>query len=72
MATKREVNPQFKQDVVTFLASIPAILSALKISGNGDGMRVQFDIPESEMGNAVKLLVMRDKVLKITIEVEAE
>lgn len=70
MATKRDVDPQLKNDVVTFLASIPGILSALKISGNGDGMRVQFDIPESEMGNAVKLLVMRDKILKITIEVE--
>ena len=53
---------------LTFLATFPPIQSAIKIAGNGDGMRVQFDIPESEMGNAVELLAMRNDVLRITVE----
>ena len=39
------------------------------IKTGGDGMRVQFDIPESEMGEAVKLLAMRGERLKVTVEV---
>lgn len=59
-----------KQEPITFKASMPPIQSAVKISGNGDGMRIQLDIPEAEMVNAVRLLAMREKVLKVTIEVE--
>jgi len=51
----------------TFLASIPPIMSGIKTGG--DGMRVQFDIPESDMGEGAKLLAMRGKVLRITVEV---
>ena len=50
----------------TFRASIPPIMSGIKTGG--DGMRVQFDIPESDMAEAVKLLMMRGKVLSITVE----
>lgn len=49
-----------------FTATIPPIMSGIKTGG--DGMRVQFDIPETEMGEAAKLLIMRGKVLKITVE----
>jgi len=38
------------------------------IKTGGDGMRVQFDIPESDMAEAVKLLAMRGKVLFVTVE----
>ena len=51
----------------SFLCSIPPIMSGIKTGG--DGMRVQFDIPESEMGEAVKLLAMRGERLKVTVEV---
>ena len=40
------------------------------IKTGGDGMRVQFDIPESDMAQAVKLLTMRGKVLQVTVTVE--
>lgn len=53
---------------VTFVGSFPAIQSAIKISGNGDGMRIMIDIPESEMGEAVKLMLYRQVPLRITIE----
>jgi hypothetical protein len=53
---------------IEFRATFPPIQSAIKVGT--DGMRVQFDIPESEMGNAVHLLALRNVVLKITVEVE--
>jgi hypothetical protein len=34
-------------------------------------MRIQLDIPESEMGEAAKLLLWRQMVLRITVEPEA-
>jgi len=54
----------------SFLASFPAIHTAIKIRGDGCGMRVQFDIPESEMGEAVKLLQWRQTVFRVTVEPE--
>jgi hypothetical protein len=57
-------------DKVTFLAAFPPIQSAIKITGAGDGMRIQLDIPESEMGNAIELLAWRQRVLKVTVELE--
>lgn len=56
---------------VSFLASLPPIQSAVKVSGNGDGMRVQIDVPESEMPNAIDLLAWRGKVLRVTVEVDS-
>ena len=53
---------------VTFLASFPPIMSAIKVTGTGDGMRVQLDIPEPEMAEAVKLLAWREMVLRVTVE----
>ena len=56
-------------DIVEFLASFPPIQTAIKRSGDGGGMRIQLDIPESEMGNAVLLLACVEKRLKVRIEV---
>jgi len=52
----------------TFIASFPPIQSAIKITGDGNGMRLQLDVPETEMGEAVKVLAWRECALKITIE----
>jgi hypothetical protein len=51
----------------TFLATFPSIQTAIKVGGDG-GMRIQLEIPESEMGNAAYILAMRQQVLKVTIE----
>ena len=48
-----------------FLCNFPPIQSALKIGI--DGMRLQLDVPESEMDKAVLLLAWRDRVLDVTI-----
>jgi len=39
------------------------------IKTGGDGMRVQFDIPETDIPEAAKLLLMRGKRLTITVAV---
>lgn len=57
-------------DEARFLASFPSIQTALKIHGDGNGMRIQFDVPESEMAEAIKLLAWRQCVLVVTIEPE--
>jgi len=55
---------------IQFLATFPSIMSAIKITGDGNGMRIQLDIPETEIGAAARLLLMREKVLKVTVEIE--
>lgn len=50
---------------ISFYASIPAIQSGIKIGD--DGMRVQFDVPESDMEEAIKLTNMRRKALVLTV-----
>lgn len=52
----------------TFLASFPPIQSAIKIGS--DGMRIQLDIPETQMCNALDLLTMRQQVLRVRVVVE--
>uniref|UniRef100_A0A6M3KD63 Uncharacterized protein n=1 Tax=viral metagenome TaxID=1070528 RepID=A0A6M3KD63_9ZZZZ len=51
-----------------FFASFPPIQTAIKVHGSGDGMRIQLDIPESEMTEALKLFRWREAILKVTIE----
>ena len=58
-------------DAASFLAAFPAIQSAIKVYGDKQGMRVQLDIPESEMGEALKLLMWRERVLRVTVEPES-
>lgn len=53
-------------DRATFRASLPPILSALKVSGDG-GARLQLDVPDSDMAEALKLLLWRGCVLKVTV-----
>jgi len=54
-------------ETITFLASFPAIQSAIKIDGAG-GARIQLDIPESEMGNFIKATMWRGERLTVTLE----
>ncbi len=59
---------QIEGAAVTFLASFPPIQSAIKVHGSGDGMRIQLDIPESEMANAIELLAWRQRILRVTVQ----
>ena len=53
-------------DTATFRATLPPILSAIRMAGDG-GMRVMFDVPESDMAEALKILMWRDKVMTVTV-----
>lgn len=55
-------------ETITFLASFPPIQSAIKRDGSGGGMRIQLDIPESQMAQAALLFAMVQKQLKVTVE----
>ena len=59
---------QLQRDCAVFRASFPPIQSAIKIYGGKQGMRVQLDIPESEMSAAMSLFLWRECVLKVTVE----
>ena len=50
----------------TFRASFPPILSAIRMAGDG-GMRVMLDVPESDMPEALKLLMWKGQVLIVTV-----
>ena len=55
-------------DKTQFYAYLPPIQTAIKITGNGDGARVQFDIPEIGMVGFIPVLGMRNQKLLVTIE----
>lgn len=51
---------------ISFIASLPDILTAITISGEG-ATRVKFDIPESEIANAVKLVLLKGQAFRVNI-----
>ena len=53
--------------IAEFVAVLPDIAGAVKISGQGDG-RVQFDVPESELPAVLRLVAFGKGVaLKVTV-----
>jgi hypothetical protein len=58
------------ETIATFQAILAETTSAFRVSNHGDG-RIQFDVPESEFPEIIKLMAFgRDRVLKITINSE--
>lgn len=57
-------------DKAVMNAFIPPLQSAIRTGG--DGMRVTIEIPETDMGEAVKLVAMRGRQLRVTVEVIPE
>ena len=53
---------------IIFIASFPAIQSAINIDGLGQGARVKLDIPASDMLQVVQLQTMVGKAFKVTVE----
>jgi hypothetical protein len=66
---RRAVLEDGRADALTFVASIAPLQSAITIASDG-GARVKIDIPEDEMPAIVRLMLMRGRVLRITILVE--
>ena len=56
--------------IASFVAVIPSIQGAFKVSGEGDG-RLVLECPESELPEIIKLMAFgREKPLRITVSVE--
>ena len=53
-----------------FLAFIPPLQSAIRTGG--DGGRVTLEVPETSMSGFAKLLGIRGKRLKVTVEILTE
>ncbi|BCJ86489.1 hypothetical protein [Effusibacillus dendaii] len=57
---------------IMLIASIPAIQTAIKVSGDGSA-RIQLDVPASEMAPLMKLIAFgRGKALKVTFEKDGQ
>lgn len=52
---------------IEFIASLSDTQSAITIGGDG-ATRVRFDIPESEIAEAVKLVMLKGTAFKVSIE----
>ena len=52
---------------IEFIASLPNIQSAISIGGDG-ATRVKFDMPESDLAQAVKLVMLKGQAFKVSIE----
>lgn len=59
------------EEPIEFLAAFPDIQSAIKVNGGGNGARIALDIPETELPAIARLLLMRGRVLRITVEAKA-
>jgi hypothetical protein len=53
---------------ISLIASLPDIQSAINIGGDGS-TRVKLDIPESELAEAVKLVLLKGRSFRVTISV---
>ena len=52
---------------ISFIASFPNIQTAIRVAGDG-GARILLDIPENELPAIARLLLMRGKAIKVTVE----
>ena len=57
---------------ITFLASMPDIQSWLTIHGKDGLGRIKLDTPQSELPEVLKMTLMAQKLLRVTVEVEDE
>lgn len=55
---------------ITFMASLPAIQSAILLDGNGDGARIKLDVPRTDIPAILELQRLSGMVFKVTIEAE--
>ncbi len=53
--------------MATFRAIIAPTPGAIKVSGDGNGARILLEVSETELGDALELLALRNVLLKVTI-----
>lgn len=55
------------KNAATFLCAFPDVLAAIKLTGHRNGMRIQLEIPESELSEAEKMFNWREMLLEVTV-----
>ena len=58
--------------MIQFLAIIDDTASALKISGSGNGGKLILAFDDTQIPEALKAVLLREQLLKVTIEVADE
>ena len=53
---------------INFNASLPDIQSALSVGGTG--ARLKLDVPETDLAEIIKMVMVKGKLLRVTVEVE--
>ncbi|MBE3576895.1 MAG: hypothetical protein IMX00_04315 [Limnochordales bacterium] len=54
---------------IEFIASLPPIQSAISIGGaEGDASKIKLEVPGTETAAVLRLLLLRGKAFKVTIE----
>ena len=53
---------------ITFIASLPDILSAINIAGQDGNSRIKLDIPASDIEAVVRLIELKGQSFTVTIE----
>lgn len=51
---------------IKFIATLPDIQSAISVGGTG--ARIKLDVPETELSEVIKLVLLKGTALMITIE----
>ena len=66
MPSLNDIREPDNMDKASFVGYIPPLQSAIRTGG--DGMRVTLEIPETWVGEAAKLIGMRQQQLVISVE----
>jgi len=53
---------------IIFTASLPDILSAISVAGVDGNSRIKLDIPASDIESVMKMIELRGKAFKVTVE----
>lgn len=56
-----------KLESIEFIASLPPVASAIMVDGTGDSMTVKLQIPLNKCPQALRLNLMTQKVLRVTV-----
>ena len=70
MCYEANMKPQIKANLppIVFEATLPEVQGAIQISGHCNGMRIQLEIPQSEIGSAYHVCALQRKRFLVTIE----
>ena len=56
-----------EENIIKFIASLPAIQSAIQISGQGDGAILKLEIPQSEIKAVLELQRLTGEIFEVVI-----